>query len=52
LLADPTTFSIVNDRIYVIANSQLGNFDDLSGEIKDADILQDVNVIRLKLRRR
>jgi len=49
LLEDPTTLSITDNSIYVIGNTQLGNFDDDSQTIKEREKLKDINIIKLRM---
>jgi len=51
LLEDPTTISIVDNWIYTIGNTQLGNFNDDTQKIKDEEKLQDVNIIKIKIKK-
>ncbi len=43
----PTTFVIVDDHLYCIANSQVGNFSNEG--IKDPSILEDIIILKYKL---
>ncbi|MCP4726957.1 MAG: hypothetical protein GY863_18090, partial [bacterium] len=43
----PTTFVIVEDHLYCIANSQVGNFS--GGKVKDPSILQDIVILKYRL---
>ena len=45
----PTTFAAVGDRIYCIADSQLGNLNDQNYEIINPKLLKDIIIISYKL---
>jgi len=50
LLQDPTTFSIVDDWIYIIANTQLGSFDNDTQSIKSDSKLEDVRIVKFRIK--
>ena len=45
----PTTFSIYNDNMFFVADSQMDLLDDLTNQIIDPSKLEDYRLIRMKL---
>lgn len=46
----PTTFVIVNDRLYCLANSQMANINFVTNEIRSYETLDDVLILEYKLK--